>query len=125
MLFLRNQSLFIAKKYNLLLKPKINRFISSIGDVELSFKEVSFEYESRTPFIYDIKYMNQVVLFGINIYILPLYPEFINLNNIVYYLKNSSNNLDLSDEKYIIKIKTNIINEEYDIYFSFNGEWLL
>lgn len=87
-------------------------------------EEVSFEYERREPFIYDIKYMNKVVLFGINIYILPIYPEFINLNNIVYYLKNSIKNLDLCDEKYIIKIKTNIVNEDYDIYFSFYGEWV-
>jgi len=94
-------------------------FISNQPIVE----EVSFEYESRQPFIYDIKYMNQVVLFGINIYILPIYPEFINLNNILYYLKNSTNNLNLCDEKYRIKIKTNIVNEEYDIYFSFYGEW--
>lgn len=86
-------------------------------------EEVSFEYESRTPFIYDIKYMNQVVLFGINIYILPLYPEFINLNNIIYYLKNSLNTMDLYNNVYSIKIKTNIVNEEYDIYFSFYGEW--
>lgn len=96
-----------------------NEFITNQPIVE----EVSFEYERREPFIYDIKYMNQVVLFGINIYILPLYPEFINLNNIVYYLKNSVNNLDLCDEVYRIKIKTNIVNEEYDIYFSFYGEW--
>ena len=87
-------------------------------------EEVSFEYESRAPFIYDIKYMNHVNLFGINMYLLPLYPEFTNLNNIIYYLKNSSNNMELSNEKYIIKIKTNIVNEEYDIYFSFFGEWL-
>lgn len=97
-----------------------DEFISNQPIVE----EVSFEYDRREPFIYDIKYMNQVVLFGINIYILPIYPEFINLNNIVYYLKNSTNNLDLCDEKYIIKIKTNIVNEDYDIYFSFYGEWV-
>lgn len=97
-----------------------DEFISNQPIVE----EVSFEYESRTPFIYDIKYMNHVVLFGINIYILPLYPEFMNLNNIIYYLKNSTNKLDLCDEVYYIKVKTNIVNEEYDIYFSFYGEWL-
>jgi hypothetical protein len=68
--------------------------------------------------------MNKMVLFGINIYILPLYPEFVNLNNIIYYLKNSENNLNLCNYDYHIKIKTNIVNEDYEIYFSFYGEWI-
>jgi len=97
-----------------------DEFINNQPNIE----EVSFEYERREPFIYDIKYMNKMVLFGINIYILPLYPEFVNLNNIIYYLKNSENNLNLCNYDYHIKIKTNIVNEDYEIYFSFYGEWI-
>jgi hypothetical protein len=73
---------------------------------------------------YDIKYMKQIILFGVNIYILPLYPEFTNLDNILYYLKNSKNGTELYLNEYKIKIKTNIVNEKYDLYLSFFGEWI-
>ena len=70
-----------------------------------------------------MKYMMQIELFGVNIYILPLYPEFTNLNNILYYLKHSDNGMEMHMDPYLIKIKTNITNEKYDLYLSFIGEW--
>jgi hypothetical protein len=96
-----------------------DEFISNQPTIE----EVSIEYESRIPYIYDMKYMMQIELFGVNIYILPLYPEFTNINNILYYLRNSNNGIELYDD-YILKIKTNIANEKYNLYISYVGEWI-
>jgi hypothetical protein len=67
--------------------------------------------------------MKKIILFGINTYILPLYPEFINTNNILYYLKNSNNGIDPYTDPYKLIINTNISTEKYDIYITFIGEW--
>jgi hypothetical protein len=58
---------FIVFKLIKCCNDNYDEFINNQPIVE----EVSFEYESRTPFMYDIKYMKQVVLFDINMYILP------------------------------------------------------
>jgi hypothetical protein len=96
-----------------------DEFINNQPNIE----EITFEYNSHKIHTYNLKYMQQVVLFDVNIYILPFYPEFTNLSNIVYYLKNSENGIELYNE-YIIKIKTNIVNEKYNIYISSIGEWV-
>lgn len=105
---------------NLLTSNDINEWLNNQPDVE----GLSFQYENNVIWEYDIKYMKKISLFGINTYIIPLYPEFVNTKNIIYYLKNSNNGIDSYIEPYKLTIKTNIETEKYDIYITFFGEWI-
>ena len=67
--------------------------------------------------------MKEIILFGINIYILPLFPEFTNLENIIYQLKNSNNSIDMFNIDTKMNIKTNTNLDSYHIYLSFVGDW--
>jgi len=98
----------------------INEFINNQPEVY----EVSFQHKNNLQWIYDLTYMKKVILFGVNIYILPMYSEFTNLKNMMYYLKTSNNGMDMYMDKYILKVKTNIVDEEYDMYISFFGEFI-
>jgi len=113
----------LIKQFDLCGKLSINE-LNEIMDNQPEIEEVSFLYQDKLPWIYDINYMKKITLFGVNIYILPLFPEFINLENILYSMKNSSNSINPYIDRYKIKIKTNIINDQYMLYLTFFGEWI-
>jgi hypothetical protein len=118
-------SLSLVKYYNintsdLLTSNDINEWLSSQPEIE----GISFQYENNIEWEYDIKYMKKISLFGINTYIIPLYPEFVNINNMIYHLKNSNKGIDPYIEPYKLTIKTNIERDKYDIYITFIGEWV-
>jgi len=98
----------------------INEYIDNQPEIE----EISFEYKSTIPYVYDLQYMKQINLYGINAYILPLYSEFTNMTNILYYIRQSNNYIYEYTDDYILKVKTNIKNDEYNIYISFFGEFI-
>jgi len=97
----------------------INEYINNQPEIE----DVIFQYENLVPWVYDLTYMKKIVLFGINIYILPLYPEFVNTNNIKYYMKNSNNGINEYINSYKIIIKINSL-ESYNLHLTFFGEWI-
>jgi len=97
----------------------INEYINNQPEIE----EIIFQHENTVPWVYDLKYMKKIVICDINVYILPLYPEFINTDNMIYYMKNSSNGIEPYIEPYKIIIKTNIIPESYNLYIGYFGEW--
>ena len=99
---------------------EINEYMNNQPEIE----QLLFQYEDTIPWEYDLKYMKKIVLFGINTYIVPLYSEFINTNNILYYLRNSKNSIKPYIEPYKIIIKTNMDNVLYKVYMSFFGEWV-
>jgi len=93
------------------------------SDNEFSYNQPIIEEITFDSKVYDLQYMKQIILFGINIYILPLFPEFTNLENIIYQLKNSNNSIDMFDTDTKMNIKTNTNLDSYHIYLSFVGDW--
>lgn len=91
--------------------------------IQPEIEEIVFQYKDREPWIYDMKYVKKCVLFGINKYIIPFYPEFTNPSNILYYMKNSKNHVESYIDSYKILIKTNIDRSPYNINLTFFGEW--
>jgi hypothetical protein len=111
----------LIKKFNdneYLTPNDINEWINNQPEVN----RIEFQYKNTTPWVYDISYMKKIVILGINMYIIPLYPEFINLTNILYYLKNSKNGINTNDTFKLV-IKTNLNDENHDLYISYYGEW--
>jgi hypothetical protein len=110
--------------FKLIKKFKTENDINEFIDNQPEIHEVSFQYKSTVPWIYDLQYMKTVTLYGINMYILPLYPEFTNLDNIMYYIKHSKNGIYEEIDDYVLKIKTNIEDDTYTVYISFIGEYV-
>jgi len=67
--------------------------------------------------------MKKISLFGINTYIIPLYPEFVNITNALYYMKNSNKGIEPYSDQYKIIIKSNIDSDTYDLHITYFGEW--
>jgi len=105
---------------NLLTANDINEWISNQPEIE----SISFQRDNTISWEYDIQYMKKINLFGINTYIIPLYPEFVNIQNILYYMKNSKKGIEPYAEPYKLIIKTNVGDEKYDLYVTFFGEWV-
>lgn len=114
---------FSLLKYNdntILLTPnEINELLGNQPEIY----NIQFQYENTVPWDYDIKYMKKISLFGINTYIIPLYPEFVNTKNALYYMKNSSKGIEPYSETYKIIVKTNIDSDKYDFHLTYFGEW--
>jgi len=111
----------LIKKFDdkVIIANEINEFINNQPEIE----EISFQHENLVPWVYDITYMKKIVICGVNVYILPLYPEFINVKNILYYMKNSNNNIDPYIDGYKIIIKINS-TELYNLHITFLGSWV-
>jgi hypothetical protein len=110
--------------FKLIKKFKSENELNEFVDNQPEVHEISFQYKYTVPWIYDLQYMKKVTLYGINMYILPLYPEFTNLDNIMYYIKHSNNGIYEEIDDYVLKIKTNIEDDTYNVYISFVGEYV-
>jgi hypothetical protein len=91
-------------------------------DNQVQINSVSLQHGNKEPWIYNLDYMKKIKLFGLNIYLLPLFPEYCNFNNILYHMKHT----DSYFNEYIEAIKVKIVleqdNDEYDLYINFYGK---
>jgi hypothetical protein len=99
---------------------EVNDWLNNQPEIE----SITFQYENTIPWEYNIKYMRMIKIFGINSYILPLYSEFIKLDNMLYNLSSSKSYIKPDIDPYKLIIKTDRELEKYNIYISFLGEWL-
>jgi hypothetical protein len=96
--------------------------INEYLDNQVQINSVSIQHSNKEPWIYNLDYMKKIKLFGLNIYILPLFPEYCNFNNILYHMKHT----DSYFNEYIEAIKVKIVlendNDDYDLYINFYGK---
>jgi hypothetical protein len=96
--------------------------INEYLDNQVQINSVSIQHGNKEPWIYNLDYMKKIKLFGLNIYLLPLFPEYCNFNNILYHMKHT----DSYFNEYIEAIKVKIVLEndidEYDLYINFYGK---
>lgn len=96
--------------------------INEYLDNQVQINSVSIQHGSKEPWIYNLDYMKKIKLFGLNIYLLPLFPEYCNFSNILYHMKYTDSYFYEYIEALKIKIGLENDNDEYDIYINFYGK---
>jgi hypothetical protein len=111
----------IIKKFEL--ENKIsNETINEYLNNQVQINSVSLQYRNKEPWIYNLDYMKKIKLFGLNVYLLPLFPEYCNFNNIIYHMKYTDSYFNTYIEAIKIKIVLEQDYDDYDIYINFYGK---
>lgn len=97
----------------------INEFINNQPEVT----SIKFQHKDLIPWEYNLSYMKKIIMYGVNTYLVPFYPEFINIKHILHNIKNSKNGIYPYTESFKIIIGTKPNLDNYEIYFTFFGEW--
>jgi len=109
----------LIRKFKNISKQDIEEYL----DNQVQIKSVSLQYKNKEPWIYNLDYMKKIKLYGLDVYILPLFPEYCNFNNILYHLRYTESFLEGYIESINIKIELEQDdNNEYDLYINFYGK---